>query len=298
MQERLPEKSRRKTLTFYCGKAEKRGNSPGAKRLLCRKGLFMSVVTRTMGILAFVSLLFGCSNQMAQRDTLYQISTIDALLDGVYDGHLTTGELVEHGDLGIGTFNALEGEMICLDGKVYQALANGEVRLVPPEEPTPFAAVTFFEADSTFQIEDAATLDALYAQLDSWRKSDNVFYAIRLKGTFDVIRARSVPRQEKPYPPLSEVVQTQAVFHYEKIEGEILGFWCPAFVKSVNVTGYHLHFLSADRKKGGHLLDCRIARAEGALDETYAFRLDLPQNAAFHDADLTRDREAELRQVE
>ena len=63
----------------------------------------------------------------ADRETLYQVSTIDALMQGAYEGVQPVSEIRKHGDFGIGTFDALDGEMIVLDGTVYQAKADGKI---------------------------------------------------------------------------------------------------------------------------------------------------------------------------
>ena len=83
------------------------------------------------------------------HDTLYQVSTIDALMQGVFDGVQPVGELKRHGDFGIGTFDALDGEMIVLDGVVYQAKADGRIYPVKDSATTPFATVTHFTKDRT-----------------------------------------------------------------------------------------------------------------------------------------------------
>src|SRR3712207_8423939 len=56
--------------------------------------------------------------------TLFQTSTIEALLDGNYEGDVTFAELEDRGDFGLGTFDALDGEMIALDGDFYQVRAD------------------------------------------------------------------------------------------------------------------------------------------------------------------------------
>ena len=58
--------------------------------------------------------LFGCST--APQNVVYQESTVDALLSGVYDGELPLEQLRKHGHFGIGTFDRLDGEMVLLDG--------------------------------------------------------------------------------------------------------------------------------------------------------------------------------------
>src|SRR5215213_11187751 len=80
-----------------------------------------------------------------EHHVLFQASTIGALLDGAYDGDLSFAELAEHGDLGLGTLNGLDGEMIALDGEFYRADVDGHIDDVAPEERTPFAVVTQFE---------------------------------------------------------------------------------------------------------------------------------------------------------
>lgn len=58
------------------------------------------------------------STAYSSDDILYQVSTINALLEGIYDGDTSYGELKQHGDFGIGTFSGLDGGMIELDGTV------------------------------------------------------------------------------------------------------------------------------------------------------------------------------------
>ncbi|MBN1270207.1 MAG: acetolactate decarboxylase [Kiritimatiellae bacterium] len=232
-----------------------------------------------------------------ERDTILQVCTIDALLKGVYDGSMTCGELRRGGDVGIGTFEGLDGEMIVLDGAVLKVGMDG--RPVPQEDGdlTPFATVTPFETDLAF---DVAGVDyAGFQQAVSARlPSENLFYAIRADGRFDYMRTRSVPKQSKPYPPLADVVKGQAVFEMSDVEGTLIGFWCPAFVKGVNVPGYHLHFLSKDRTAGGHVLDFRLDAASVQIDVSATVKVVLPDTGAFLETDLTEDLGAELHAVE
>ncbi len=234
----------------------------------------------------------------AGQDTLTQISTIDALMTGVYDGDTTLASLKEKGDFGLGTFNTLDGEMILLDGRFYRVTATGTVEQPDHATKTPFAAVTFFEPDLTFPLDKGLNFEQLTARTDRLLPTLNVFYALKITGTFQIVTTRSVPSQKKPYKPLSEVVKTQPVFTMRNIEGTIVGFRCPSYVKGINVSGYHLHFLTADRKAGGHVLDFKVEKATMELDETREFLLILPSDKAFFSADLATDREKELKAVE
>jgi len=234
----------------------------------------------------------------AEREVLFQTSTINALLDGAYTGGLTVGELLQHGDTGIGTFDSLDGEMVVADGQAYQVLATGEVKPVDGGVATPFASATWFEADATLDLDQPCGLDALKATLDSLRASDNLFYAARVDGRFGWVKTRSVPRQERPFPPLAEVTRRQPEFEARDVEGSIVGFWCTTYVEGVNVSGWHLHFLSADRRFGGHLLDLTATRARVALDPTPEFRLHLPQTAEFLRLEVRAGRAEEIDEVE
>jgi acetolactate decarboxylase len=232
------------------------------------------------------------------RETLYQVSTINALLVGVYEPLTTIGEVLSQGDSGLGTFEALDGELILLEGRVYRAGADGRVEPMPPETGTPFMAVTHFDADQVLEPPRGQDYAAFKLWLESRLPSRNIAYALRLDGVFDRILFRSVPGQSKPYPPLAEVAAQQRVFEAREIGGTLIGFWCPDFTQGVNVPGFHLHFLSADRQRGGHLLDFSLARGQVQLDLTHGWRVQLPLDPAFLDSDLGGDHGAVLHAVE
>ncbi|TFH03748.1 MAG: acetolactate decarboxylase [Methanosarcina sp.] len=234
----------------------------------------------------------------SDTDVLYQVSTIDALLQGVYDGVLTVAELETHGDFGIGTFDGLEGEMLALDGNYYQIKTDGIAYPVSGEMPTPFATVTYFETDKDFRLEEPVNLTELEDFLDHNLPSENLFYAVRVDGNFSYIKARSVPRQEKPYPKLADAVSTQSVFEFENISGTLVGFRAPEYVKGVNVPGYHLHFITEDRSAGGHVLDFEMENGDAALDITNAFFMELPTSGDFYNVKLGQDLQAEIEKVE
>jgi acetolactate decarboxylase len=221
------------------------------------------------------------------RETLFQVSTLDALIAGLYDGVLPLRDLLTHGDFGLGTFDALDGEMVVLDGQVYQITADGVVHRLPETATTPFAAVTRFDADLTIPLPAPTDWKGLQALLDARLPSLNLFHAVRIDGTFAMMKVRSVPRQPKPYTKnLLEVAAAQPVYEWTNVQGSLVGFRCPYFVHGVNVPGYHLHFLSADRTRGGHLLDCRVSQATLTADPTPTFRLELPTTPAYAKAAL------------
>jgi acetolactate decarboxylase len=250
------------------------------------------------GTLACAQLAGGVAAADDRDEVLYQVSTIDALLAGVYQPAATVGQLLARGDFGLGTFAALDGELIALDGRVYQAASDGQVREMPAETGTPFMAVTRFDADQTFRLNGPMDLEGFQAEVERRLPSPNLFYAVKVEARFARIRYRSVPRQQAPYPPLAEVAAQQLLFEQGAVDGTLVGFWCPEFVEGVNVPGFHLHFLSADRTQGGHLLGFELIQAEVELDHTAGWELRLPEIAPYLEADLAADRSAELTLVE
>jgi acetolactate decarboxylase len=248
--------------------------------------------------LLILVLLAGCSHCGQKTDTLYQASTIDALLVGIYDGTTTFADLKKHGDFGVGTFDSLDGEMIAIDGIFYQAKADGTVLPVEDSARTPFAVVKFFSPDTKLPLSGARDLNGLMKELDTILPTQNYFYAIRIEGTFPAIKVRSVPAQKKPYPGLAKAASKQSVFQFHTITGTIVGFRIPNFARGVNLPGYHFHFISADRKVGGHLLDCRIDVAGLYLDRALELHLALPENAEFAQGNLGQDHGRDLEKAE
>lgn len=248
--------------------------------------------------LLILALLTSCSHCGQKTDTLYQASTIDALLVGIYDGTTTFADLKRHGNFGIGTFDSLDGEMIAIDGTFYQAKADGTVLPVDDSAKTPFAVVKFFSPDIKLPLFRARDLNSLMKELDTILPTHNYFYAIRIEGTFPSIKVRSVPAQQKPYPGLAEAASKQSVFQFSTITGTIVGFRTPNFARGINLPGYHFHFISADRKVGGHLLDCRIDDADLYLDRALDLHLALPENAEFARGNLGQDHGRDLEKAE
>jgi acetolactate decarboxylase len=244
----------------------------------------------------------ACSAQEAEptvdREVLYQVSTINALLAGYYDGQVSIEKMKEYGDIGIGTFADLDGEMIVLDGNVYRAKYDGTVEKVGDTESTPFAAVTFFDEDQVLENISFTDYDSLKKILDTQIENPNLFYAFQITGEFTLIEVRSVPPQEKPYPPLTEVVKDQPTFTYENVTGTLVGFWCPAFVAGINVSGYHLHFISDDTITGGHLLNASSAGATIRVDQTPSFEMALSESSAFGAIILQEDKADDIEKVE
>jgi acetolactate decarboxylase len=236
----------------------------------------------------------------AERDphVLFQASTIGALLDGAFDGDLSFAELAEHGDLGLGTLNRLDGEMIALDGEFFRADVDGAVSSIPATAKTPFAVVTKFEPEVDEWIEGPLSHAELLARLDVLTPAGASSCAIRLDGRFELVRARSVPAQSPPYRPLAEVVADQHVFELEDLAGTMLGFRFPTYAEGIEVGGYHLHFISEDRGRGGHVLDSRSDGLRARLDPSNDLHIELPPRIELADPDLAAATHAAIERAE
>lgn len=257
------------------------------------------VIVLVLLVLVFSELLAGGISTTDDADTLYQLSTIDALQQGVFDGIQPVGEIKKHGDFGIGTFNALDGEMIVLQGTVYQAKADGSVVVVPETLTTPYTTVTFYGEDLSLSAEEAMNFSTFSNVTAADLPSVNMIYAVRIHATFPFMKVRAVPAQQKPYPTLSEAVENQSVYIYTDIPGWVVGTYTPAFFEGINVDGYHLHFISDDRQKGGHILDFIVpAPASIGYDTTPDYTLILPTSGDFTTVDLSQDTSQQLVGVE
>jgi acetolactate decarboxylase len=232
------------------------------------------------------------------EDKIFQTSTIDALMNGVYDGNYTFGELKRKGDFGLGTLNDLDGEMIELDGVFYQIRSDGKVYVPPDAAKTPFAAVTFFKPDNSITLRKPLTCKELESYIQTLLPSKNIFYALKIEGSFDYVKTRSVPRQERPFPPLTEVVKHESFFELKRVKGTMVGFWFPEYMKDLSTTGFHLHFLSEDKKAGGHVLRCIANDVSIGIDYKRDINISLPETKDFYNADLIKTSANAVNEVE
>jgi acetolactate decarboxylase len=207
---------------------------------------------------------------------LFQTSTIDHLLEGGFDGDLTFAELAQHGDLGLGTLNGLDGEMIAIDGRFLRADVDGAINEIDPQAKTPFGVVAFFEPSIDLALDEPLDHDGFLAALDAALPQGAVTAAIRVTGEFDRVRARSVRRQEPPYPPLADAAKQQHVFEFVGENGTLVGFRFPDYAQGVEVPGYHLHFVDDARERGGHVLSVSPRRVRVELDPSSDLHMELP----------------------
>ena len=221
------------------------------------------------------------------RHELFQTSTIQALLAGAFEGDVTLAEVLEHGDLGLGTLDGLDGELIVLDGEVWKA--ELDCTLVAPalSARTPYAVVVPFSPGAPVALSGPFTEVELEARLGA-RLAGASPTAIRLDGRFESVHVRSVPMQRRPYPPLAEVIAQQRVTELRDVLGTMIGFCFPDALDGIEMVGSHLHFISDDRARGGHVLSYTLLHASARLDTASALHVELPGavEAPEHGAEL------------
>ena len=220
-------------------------------------------------------------------NSVYLSAPVNAMLKGFYEENTTLGDLRTHGDFGLGTFNNLDGEMVMLDGVIYQLHADGRTYPVADHVQTPFACVTFYRPSIVEEIEGSLDFNAFNAILSRLLPSDNMLYAIRVDGLFKKVKVWSVARQDN-YHPLLEDEQNRPVFEYENINGVLAGFYTPKFIRALNFPGFHLHFLTDDRKYGGHLCECQTECVQIGIHFIHRLKLDLPITIDYLTANLPR----------
>jgi len=232
-----------------------------------------------------------------EHHTLYQVSTSAALVQGVYQGCVCVGDIKTHGDFGLGTFDALDGEGLMLDGHVYQARGDGSVIQPDDAAKAPFWVSTEFEADRTATFVAVSSWEDLCSQLDQYRNSENLFAAIRIEGVFEEIHYR-VACKSAPGEDLVTATSHQAEFRLNNFAGTLLGFWSPGYAKTLNIPGYHLHLLSADHQHGGHVLGIKASNLKLQVMDVNNLVLALPESPQFLAADLSADPTAALSKAE
>jgi acetolactate decarboxylase len=257
----------------------------------------------TVVIIAVIALIAGATTAYAftsglqsqtlqgssQQGVLFQASTYSALQAGDYNGNVTLKDLRAHGDFGLGTFDALDGEMILLNGTFYQIKSDGSVSVANDSMKTPFADVTSFEPTSQMVLAPNSPLNysELQLYLDGQLPTKNIFYAVKITAECSYLEVRSPPKQAKPYLPLSEALKNESIFELHNVTGTFVGFFSPQYANGTCVPGWHFHFLTADDEHGGHVLDATLQNATIQIDDLTTLSVALPTTSSFYALNLT-----------
>lgn len=222
---------------------------------------------------------------MENNHTMYQASTLQALSQGYTRPVISVGELLEHGDTGLGTYADLNGEMILVDGKCYQANVNGVVHKMPPETGISFCSVSFLERDRHVKIVEPMDIDALQSFLDvkiEERFGLNCMHITRIEGYFEEITACSEAAYRSHHVSLKEILeQTQNEFTFKNLKGTLIGVYYPDYMDALNQEGWHFHFVSEGRTLGGHVFQLRMTKGDAFIDKIRYLEVQLPWEPAF-----------------
>ena len=229
---------------------------------------------------------------------VFQTSTIVSLVEGLYDGNVAYRDVMRHGDFGVGTFNALDGEMVAVDGRFFRLGSDGSVSRVSGDELTPFAAVTRFRPNIDHTEDGTLTRRQCEDVIHRLAPSDNLFYALRIDGRFPSILTRTVSKQSKPYPRLADAAAAEPTVTLTDTTGTIVGFHTPDYAQGIAVAGYHLHYLSADHQSGGHVFDFTVEAPRIRIDSEAELHLSLPTTYEFLSTRFGGDVSAEIDQAE
>lgn len=267
-----------------------------------KKSIYLIIAAALAIILCFSLCSCGSAEEenTLEKEKIFQAGLLQSLTLGEYDGFMPVSELKEYGDTGIGTFDRINGEMIMLDGTVYQALWDGSIIEADDDVTVPFANVTFFDDDVSVGDINAADIEALRSSLDELIKGGlNQFYMAKIECTCPSVKVRSEVPQEKPYEPLAEVMKTaQREYSYENTNGTVIALYCPDYMDGLNTPGWHFHYISEDKKTGGHVLEIAVENGSLTMDLTSGFEMQLPDTESFNNKDLAQDVSTQIKAVE
>lgn len=234
---------------------------------------------------------------------MYQVSTLQALAMGYTRSVVTVGELRSHGTTGLGTFNGVDGEMIMIDGRCYRAKEDGSVFEADDEMGVPFASVSNFKGERSFVTEENLDIGKLKDVLNNKIEEKfglNSMHIVTLEGEFEVVHARSESPTYSIHVSLKEILsKTQKSFEFDNIKGTMVCVYYPDYMDGINASGWHLHFISDDRTRGGHVFELKMkAGASGKVDKINNIELQLPLEPVFDTYSLKQASDKEIKQVE
>jgi acetolactate decarboxylase len=219
----------------------------------------------------------------------YHYSIWAALVNKIYDGNLTVKEAKTHGDIGIGAYNGVDGELVMMDGVLYQIPSSGKVNIATDGMRIPYLNTTFFTKEISYELNDRMNYDSLRKKIQLHFPSRNFFYAFKIHGEFDTLKLGSMQKQEKPYQQaLDSLLPHRPRFDHTNISGTMVGFWCPDFIGEINVAGFHLHFISDDKKTGGHVMEFTGRNFKIDMDKLTSYRFVLPDTHEYEKVNLEK----------
>lgn len=224
------------------------------------------------------------------KDTFYQYNIWWGFVNKVFDGDLTVKELKKRGDIGLGSYTQLDGELVMLDGIPYRIREDGSVTIPNDDDEIVYVDAAFFEPEFSFEIDQSVNFDSLRTIINKHLPTLNKFYTFKIKGTFDYIKCGGLNKQEKPYTDgLDVLIPKRPIFEGNNIKGTIIGFYCPEFIGNINVAGYHFHFISEDKLFGGHVMAFETNKLNLQVDSLLEYHFALPGSDDFYNVSLDKE---------
>ncbi|MBC9912168.1 acetolactate decarboxylase [Chitinophaga varians] len=231
--------------------------------------------------------------------SLFTAGVGSALIGGLYDGFYPYTALKQHGDFGLGAPDKLDGEIMIYQGKIYQTQHTGKTFPVDDKQLTPFCMVHFFHADKKIVLHQTLDKTALFHYLDSILTNVNGMYAVHISGKFSYIKTRAFPPvQEHEHTPLAAMLDKQQFFEFKQVQGDLIGYRLPYFMDNTNISGYHFHYLSAQKDAGGHIIDLRTDDITIEIDTLDSYTIKVPVTNDFNHFDFKKNREEDIKSVE
>lgn len=235
-------------------------------------------------------------------NSIYQVSTLQALALGYTRPVVTVDELLEHGDTGLGTFEDVDGEMIILDGACYQAKQDGSIVRSEGNEGVPFAVAGFTKNGRKIAIDEKQNIEDIKMELTIRIEEDfglNSIHVARIDGFFNTIHARAGAAYHSQHISLKDILsKTQKDFSFEQIYGTLVCVYYPDYMDGINASGWHMHFLSKDKKFGGHVFEVSMRSGDCLLQKMDKIDIQLPREAAFDTYSLKEASNDEIAEVE
>jgi acetolactate decarboxylase len=218
----------------------------------------------------------------SHRHELFQTSTIEALLGGAFDGDVSLSEILQHGDLGLGTLNGLDGELIVVDGQAWKANADCTLVSAPHSSRTPYAVVVPFSPGPPVALRGPLGYAGLGQAVGHRLEGTTRPVAVRIDGRFGHVRVRSVPKQRRPYPQLAVALADERISDLHDVSGTIVGFGFPDALDGIEMIGWHVHFATDRRTHDGHVLDFAMRDGVAHLDDAAELQVELPPAVDVH----------------
>lgn len=243
------------------------------------------------------------SNTMkTDKPRMYQVSTLQALAMGHTRPVVKVAELRAHGSTGLGTFEGVDGEMIVVDGRCFRAMEDGVVLEAEDDRGVPFASVSNFAGMRSRELGQIDCIEDLKRELNNMIEEDfglNSMHMARIDGEFEVVRARSESAYHAIHVSLKDMLsETQKSFRFDNVKGSLVCVYYPDYMDGINAAGWHLHFLSDDRTKGGHVFELKMKNGTLGLDKISNIELQLPSEPVFDTYSLKEASEDEIKSVE